>query len=124
MVVLADRAERNTLRQAVMKAEERKVISRDEAGFIITLVERFRSDIEKKIKQTNILQGELSQLRANESVIVGLIDSMVKAAERDLARQETMQKIREAKEGAVEEDNKNDEVRAEESTSENKEEEK
>ena len=106
MVVLEDRKERNTLRQAIMKAEDRKIISRDEAGFVITLVERFRSDIEKKIKQMNVLQGELSQLHANETVIINLIDNMVKAAERDLARQDTMRRIKEAKEGSAEGDDK------------------
>ncbi len=51
----------------------------------------------------NMLQGELSQLQANERVIVDLIDNMVKAAERDLARQETMDRIKAAKEGDEEE---------------------
>ena len=102
MGILGDRTERNKLRQTLMKAEDKEIITREEVGFVVTLVERFRVDIDKKIKQMNVIQGELGQLHANETIIMNLIDSMVKAAERDLARQDTMRRIKEAKEEAIE----------------------
>ena len=104
MVVLPDRTERNQLRQVMMKAQEREVMTREEAGFVIALVERFRADIEKKIKQLNVLQGEIGQLQTNERIVVELIESMVAAAERDIARQETMNRLREAREKSSEEE--------------------
>jgi hypothetical protein len=96
--MLTDRGERNKLRQVVMNAEDREMITKEEAGFIVTLVERFRSDIEKKVKQLHALQGELAQLKANEQIIIELVQNMVAAAERDLARQETMNKLKAARE--------------------------
>jgi len=96
--MLEERQDRNKLRSVVMSAEDRKVISKEEVGFIVALVERFRGDIEKKIKQLNILQGEISQLKINEQVIIDLVENMIAAAERDLARQETMRKLKEAHE--------------------------
>ncbi|HLD90953.1 MAG TPA: hypothetical protein VI911_08075 [Patescibacteria group bacterium] len=96
-----DRDERNRLRKVMMKAEEEKLMSRSEAGFVVTLIERFRQEIEKKQRQLSLLQGELGQLRANEKIIVDLVDSIIRAAERDKARQATMLKLR----GVVIEDN-------------------
>lgn len=86
--------ERNKLRHVVMRAQDEDVMSQSEAGFVVTLVERFRQEIEKKQRMLNTLQGELSQLRANEKVIVDLIENIIKAAERDKARQETMANIK------------------------------
>jgi hypothetical protein len=40
------------------------------------------------------MQGEIAQLRANEQIIMDLIENMIKAAERDKARQETHDRIR------------------------------
>jgi hypothetical protein len=97
-MILDDRGTRNKLRGVVMNAEDREVITKEEAGFIVTLVERFRSDIEKKVKQLHALQGELAQLQANEQIIIELVQNMVSAAERDLARQETMNKLKAARE--------------------------
>ena len=97
MVDLPMREERNTLRQVIIKAQNDDVMTQEEAGFVITLIERFRKDIEKKEKLLLTLQGEISQLRTNEQVIIQLIESMISAAERDLARQETMQKLKEAR---------------------------
>ena len=96
--MLEDRAERNKLRHTIMNAEQRKVISKEEVGFIVTLVERFRGDIEKKTKQFNMLQGEIAQLRINEQIIMDLVSNMISAAERDVARQETMAKLKGARE--------------------------
>ena len=96
--MLESRDERNKLRHVVMNAEDRKVISKEEVGFIVALVERFRSDIEKKIKQLHLLQGEISQLKINEQVIIDLVENMIAAAERDIARQATMRKLKEARE--------------------------
>jgi hypothetical protein len=102
MVDLPLREERNTLRQVIIRAQNDDVMTQEEAGFVITLIERFRKDIEKKERLLLTLQGEISQLRTNEQVIIQLIESMISAAERDLARQETMQKLKEAR--AVEEE--------------------
>ena len=96
--MLESRQDRNKLRNVVMNAEDRKVISKDEIGFIVTLVERFRSDIEKKVKQLHILQGEISQLKINEQIIIDIVENLIAAAERDIARQETMRKLKEARE--------------------------
>lgn len=96
--MLDERADRNKLRSVVMNAEDREIITKEEAGFVVSLVERFRSDIEKKIKQLHVLQGEIAQLKVNEQVIMDLIQNMVAAAERDLARQETMNKLKAARE--------------------------
>jgi hypothetical protein len=103
-----DRDERNRLRQVMMKAEDEKLMTQSEAGFVVTLVERFRQEIEKKQRILHTLQGELSQLRANEKIIVDLVDNIIRAAERDKARQETMARIKgmvveEDKAGDVEE---------------------
>jgi hypothetical protein len=96
--MLDNRTDRNKLRRVVMGAEDREVITKEEAGFIVNLVERFRSDIERKVKQLHALQGEISQLKTNEQIIIDLVQNMVAAAERDLARQETMNKLKAARE--------------------------
>ena len=96
-----DRDERNRLRKVMMKAEEEKLMSRSEAGFVVTLIERFRQEVDKKQRQLSLLQGELGQLRANEKIIVDLVDNIIRAAERDRARQNTMARLR----GVVIEDN-------------------
>ena len=96
--MLESRTDRNKLRSVVMNAEDREVITKEEAGFVVTLVERFRLDIERKVKQLHALQGEIAQLKANEQIIMELVQNMVAAAERDLARQETMNKLKAARE--------------------------
>lgn len=98
MVDLERREDRNKLRGVVISAEKNEVITKEEAGFVITLIERFRADISKKEKQMLVLQGEISQLKANEQIIVQLIEGLVSAAERDIARRETAQKLREGHE--------------------------
>ena len=95
---LEDRAERNKLRRVVLNAEDREIITKEEAGFVVSLVERFRNQIEQKVKQLHVLQGEISQLKANEAIIVDLIENMVMAAERDIARQEATLKLKAARE--------------------------
>jgi len=97
MVDLPNRTDRNKLRHVIAKAKESEIMTQEEAGFAITLIERFRKDIDKKLKQRFMLDGEISQLKANEQVIVQLIESMISAAERDIARQETMAKLRDAR---------------------------
>lgn len=89
-----NRQGRNTLRQAIMKAEEGKVISQSEGGFIVTLVERFRQEIEMKQRKIMVLQGELAQLQANEKIIIDMIENITAAAERDRARRETLAKLK------------------------------
>ncbi len=95
--MLEERKERNRLRHTIIDAEQRNVISKQEVGFIVTLVERFRDDIEKKTSKLQSLQGEINQLRVNEKVIMDLVNNMISAAERDVARQETMAKLKGAR---------------------------
>ena len=97
MVDLPNRADRNKLRSVVDKARFAEVITQEEAGFALTLIERFRKDIDKKTKQRIMLDGEISQLKTNEQIIIQLIESMVSAAERDIARQETMARLKDAR---------------------------
>jgi len=92
--MLKDRAERNRLRQVIMAAEKKKVVSQEEIGFIVTLIERFRVDLDKKVKQMSVLQGEITQLKYNEQVIMTLIENMISAAERALERQERFDKMK------------------------------
>ncbi len=106
--MLEDRGNRNKLRHVVDKAAKKNMMSKEEAGFIVTLTERFRLDIEKKIRQLHMLQGEIAQLRSNEQIMINLVEQMLAAADRDKARQDTYNKIRgidsEETEAAEEED--------------------
>lgn len=61
------------------------------------LSEKFGAELESKQTRLNMLKGEISQLRANEHAIIGLIESLIKAKERDIARQETAEKLRTAR---------------------------
>ena len=112
--MLEDRGNRNKLRHVVDKAAKKSIMSKEEAGFIITLTERFRLDIEKKIRQLHMLQGEIAQLRANEQIMINLVEQMLAAADRDKARQDTYNKIRgidsEETEAAEEEEDENQET--------------
>jgi hypothetical protein len=97
-----DRTERNALREIVFKAEQSKVVTKSEAGFVLTLVDRFRGDIERKQRQVMVLQGELAQLRANEKIICDVIDNIIRAAERDEERRRTADRLRNKKLGIEE----------------------
>jgi hypothetical protein len=89
-----NREKRNKLRHIIDKAAKNNMMGPEEVGFIITLTERFRVDIEKKIRQLHMLQGEIAQLRSNEQVIINLVEQMLAAADRDKARRDTYNKIR------------------------------
>ena len=93
----------NMLRSIIDKADDKSILSKSEIGFIIQLVEKFRADIEKKVRLSQIIQGEISQLKANEKIIIDLISNIIAAAERDEARQETMDAIRDARSESEEE---------------------
>ena len=108
-----NRKDANRLRNIVDRAAREKIITKEEVGFIVTLIERFRADIDKKIKQLHVLQGEIAQLRSNEQIIVNLIESMIAAAERQLARQATMERIKNMKEEKAESDEEVEEVEEE-----------
>jgi len=95
---LNEREERNNLRSVVLKAESNKLISKDEVNLVVMLVERFRTEAEKKMRQLYTLQGEVAQLRTNEQVVINLIENIIAAAERDVARQETFSQIKETRE--------------------------
>jgi hypothetical protein len=115
--MLKDRVDRNKLRNVVDNAAKRKIITKEEVGFIVTLIERFRADIENKIRQVHMLQGEIAQLKNNEQIIVNLIESMIAAAERQIARQATMEKIKGMRQEKSESE-ENDEVEENEELSE------
>ena len=85
--MLKDRAERNRLRQVIMAAEKKKIVTQEEIGFIVALIERFRADGDKKMRQLNVLQGELAQLQYNEQIVMSLVENMISAAERALERE-------------------------------------
>jgi len=89
-----NRAEDSKLRSILFKAEEKKLVSKEEIGFITALVNRYRSDMERKVKQLYTIQGEIAQLKNNELMIVNMLENVIAAAERDEARQETMKRIR------------------------------
>jgi len=59
---------------------------------------KFDSDIDKKKVQIDAMRGEVAQLKSTEQAIVGVIENLSKAKERDIARQETSKKLREARE--------------------------
>jgi len=88
-------SDNSKLRDIVMKAGDQGVITKEEVGFIVTLVERFRRDIEVKTEQVYMLTGEISQLRANEKIIIDLVDNLIRASDRDKARQETIKELKE-----------------------------
>jgi len=124
--MLDSRTDRNKLRNVVDNAAKRKIIGKEEVGFIVTLIERFRADIDGKIRQVHMLQGEIAQLKNNEQIIINLIESMIAAAERQIARQATMDKIKgmrdkksESEEG--EESGDEEEISEEDGEEENKE---
>lgn len=96
--MLEDRDRRNKLRSVINKATSDKIITREEAGFVVTLAEKFRSEIDRKIKHLHMLQGEIAQLQSNEMIIIQLVESMVGAAVRDKARKETLAKLKEGRE--------------------------
>jgi len=109
--MLEDRQVRNKLRNVILKARDNEIISKEEAGFIVTLVEKFRADIERKVRDMDIIRGELSQLKANEQIIMGVVENMIKAAERDRARQETTARLKEHREVERERDKEWEEKR-------------
>lgn len=95
---LNERYDRNTLRNTLIKAEEHKAISRDEIGFVVALVDRFRAETERKMKQLNMLQGEVAQLRVNEQIVINMLENIIAAAQRDVERQETFNQLKTARE--------------------------
>ena len=102
MVDIPERDERNKLRSVVVNAQNKEAITREEAGFVIMLIERFRADIDKKIKEMHVMQGQINQLKNNEQIIIQLIENITAAAERDLARRETMAKLKDSREVELE----------------------
>jgi len=96
--LLEDRDRRNKLRSVVQTALRQKLVSKQEMGFVVSLTEKFRSEIEKKVRQAHMIQGEIAQLQNNEQIIIQLVENMIGAAARDKARQETLEKLKEGRE--------------------------
>lgn len=61
------------------------------------VAQKFVVDLESKEIKRDMLRGEIAQLRANEQAIMGLIENLIRAKERDIAREETSAKLREAR---------------------------
>ena len=103
------RPDMNKLRKTIMNAQDEKVISAEEAGFIVTIANRFRADIEKKTRAMYALQGEIAQLRTNEQVIIELVNNLVGAQRRADDRAKTLHDMKQAKKEA--QDRKADEAK-------------
>lgn len=84
-------------RKAIDNALDNEVISQEEAGFIVTLASRFREDIERKSRAMIALQGEIAQLKANEKIMIDIIQNMVAAQQRAQERDKTMRELKENK---------------------------
>jgi len=93
--MLQDKIKKNKLKQIITAAEKKNIVTKEEIGFIVAIVEKFRSDLDKKVRQQYLLQGEIAQLRSNEQIIINLIENMIVAAERESKRQEDFIKLRE-----------------------------
>lgn len=89
-----NREEDSKLRGILFKAEEKKLVSKEEVGFITALAKRYRADTDRKIKQLYVMQGEIAQLKNNELMIVNMLENVIAAADRDEARRDTMARIR------------------------------
>jgi hypothetical protein len=84
----------NKFRQVIDNARDNEVITKEEAGFIVTLANRFRQDIERKSKAMIALQGEIAQLKANEKVILDIVQNLVAAQQRAEDQRKTMEEIK------------------------------
>jgi len=87
----------NKFRSIIDSARDDEVISSEEAGFIVMLAKRFRQDIERKSKAMIALQGEIAQLKANEKIIIDIVQSLVAAQQRANERDKIMKEIKESK---------------------------
>ena len=118
MSILNDRNQMNGLRSIIDKAEDNEVIGKEEAGFIVLLANRFRADIEKKSRILLALQGEIAQLKANENIIMDIVQNLISAEERAKEREKTFDSIREHKQRRgtvmIEEDDSTDKSPSEE----------
>jgi hypothetical protein len=85
----------NKFRNVIDDARDNEVITKEEAGFIVMLAKRFRQDIERKSKALIALQGEIAQLKANEKIIIDIVQSLVAAQQRADERDRIMKDIKE-----------------------------
>lgn len=89
-----DTADRDRLNNLISKAGNSEVMSQEEVGFVVMLVERFRSDLDTKINQLQTLKGEINQLRANERIIMDIVKNLVSAADREASRLKAEKELR------------------------------
>ncbi len=82
------------LRTVANKAVGDEIITEEEFGFIFTLVSKYRSEIDRKVKQLDVLKGQILQLQSNERIIIDLISNLTKAAERSKAREEAVDRLK------------------------------
>lgn len=93
------------LREISEKAITEEVITKEEYGFIFSLVKKYRAEAERKLKQIDVLKGQVMQLQLNERIIIDLLNNLVRAAERAKAREETLSKLKSNLDVEVEDDN-------------------
>lgn len=66
-------------------------------GLLITINNRFKSELERKARALLALQGEIAQLRANENVLLDIINNVIAAHDRAKERELAAARIRESK---------------------------
>lgn len=96
-MVLEDKQARNELRELLFNAQDTGVLTESEAGFVLSLAKRFKSDIEKKERQAYQMMGEINQLKINLTIIMEMVGNLIAAEDRAKARIETAKKLRENK---------------------------
>ena len=73
------------------------------SGLLITINNRFKSELERKARALLTLQGEIAQLKANEKVLLDIIGNVIAAHERAVEREAAVARVREGqqREGVV-----------------------
>ena len=96
-MILDDKVLRNDLRNILHSAAEKGFLTEAEGRFTDQLFERIDSEIARKTKDLNRLEGSIHQLRLTKGLIINMIKESIAAAERAKAREETMDRIRSGK---------------------------
>lgn len=63
-------------------------------GLLVKINNRFKSDLERKARTLLVLQGELSQLTANEDVLLDIINNVIAAHNRAEERDKKAARLR------------------------------
>lgn len=73
-IVFQDKESMNMFRKVIDKAMDEDVITEEEAVFVVKLVERFRKNIESRVRQIYSLKGEIELLKNNETDLVEIAE--------------------------------------------------